>query len=307
MWAVEARRLTKRYGRLVAVDDLSFGVREGEIFGLLGPNGAGKTTTVWMLTGLLIPDSGGATVLGHSVPEEREALGKQIGIMTQEHAVDVLLTVYDNLYFYAWLKDLPREVRREEVESKLKEFGLWERRKSKPYELSGGQMRRLQIARAMLGDPKIIFLDEPTLGLDPTGKKVAWDLIREKLEGGVTFVLSTNEMAEVEALCERILFLNSGRKVFEGSVEEAMRRFGGLSVITLRTSGEISAVKEILLDAGAQDALPSAEAVDVFVQDPAEFAPRAISALVSKGIRVLSLDVRKPSLEDAFQGMAGGD
>jgi ABC-2 type transport system ATP-binding protein len=218
---IEVRNLTKRFDDVVAVRDISFQVKRGEIFAFLGPNGAGKTTTVNMLTTLLAPTSGMIRIDGFDPVKQSNEVRKRFGIVFQDPSLDSELTALENLQLHCALYRVPREERGRRMEQLLRLFELWERRKSYVKQFSGGMKRRLEIARCLLHTPKIIFLDEPTLGLDPQTRHQLWNQVRKlNDEEGVTVFLTTHYMEEAEKVAHRIAVIDHGQIVALGSLDE---------------------------------------------------------------------------------------
>jgi ABC-2 type transport system ATP-binding protein len=215
---IRVDRLVKRYGDLTAVNEVSFAVAAGEIFAFLGPNGAGKTTTIKMLTTLLNPTSGTVEVDGLDPSRSPIEVRRRFGIVFQDSSVDVELTAAENLRLHAALYSVPRSVREDRIAYLLKLFELWERRDDLVKQFSGGMRRRLEIARGLLHTPRILFLDEPTLGLDPQTRNQLWTLVRHLNEqNGVTIFLTTHYMDEAERVAQRIAIIDHGKLVGEGS------------------------------------------------------------------------------------------
>lgn len=224
-YGIEIKNLRKEFGSLTAVDNLSLNINEGEIFAFLGVNGAGKTTTIRMLTGLTVPTSGDTTVLGHSIISELDEVKKIGNLSPQETSVAPNLTVAENLEFIAGIYGLDRERSRKNAAELMKVFGLEEVWNKKAKTLSGGYQRKVSIAMALITDPKILYLDEPTLGLDVLARRELWRAI-EALKGKVTIVLTTHYMEEAEVLSDRIAIMVKGRKVEEGTMEELRKKTG---------------------------------------------------------------------------------
>jgi ABC-2 type transport system ATP-binding protein len=224
---IEVRNLTKKFGDFAAVDDVSFEVSAGEIFAFLGPNGAGKTTTIKILTTLLSPTSGTLAVDGLDPTQRQNEVRKRIGIVFQDPSLDQDLTARENMELHGVLYHVPRKLRRERIETLLKGFELWDRRDSFVKEFSGGMRRRLEIARGLLHTPRILFLDEPTLGLDPQSRNQLWTHVRElnKTEG-VTVFLTTHYMDEADRVASRIAVIDHGKIVATGSSAELKARTG---------------------------------------------------------------------------------
>ncbi len=226
-YAIETKELTKIYGTKTAVDHLSLTVREGELFALLGVNGAGKTTTIRMLCGLSAMTSGSAEILGHDVSRETDVVKRMIGISPQDTAVAEKLTVEENLTFMARIYETPEDgkAHKKKVEELISVFGLSEFRKKQARTLSGGWKRKLSIAMALIGEPKVLFLDEPTLGLDVLARRELWKIIN-RLKETTTIILTTHYMEEAEALADRIGIMVSGRLVDLGTLKELEEKSG---------------------------------------------------------------------------------
>jgi ABC-2 type transport system ATP-binding protein len=224
---IRARELTKTFGRLTAVDGISFEVEKGEIFAFLGPNGAGKTTTIKMLTTLLTPTRGRVEIDGLDPAVERNEVRKRFGIVFQDPSLDEELTAYENLDIHGVFYGVPRKLRVQRIEKLLRLFELWERRDDPVKRFSGGMRRRLEIARGLLHTPRILFLDEPTLGLDPQTRNQLWTQVAQlNAEEGVTVFLTTHYMEEAERVASRIAIIDHGRIVAQGSPQELKRQTG---------------------------------------------------------------------------------
>ena len=241
--AVGVEDLVVRFGEVQAVRGISFAVRPGEAFGLLGPNGAGKTTTIRVLTTLLRPTAGRAEVAGHDVVREGLAVRQAIGYVPQAISIDGALTAHENLEFYGRVTGVPRRERRERIDQAVEAMALDTFLDRLGRTLSGGMLRRLEIATALLSLPEVLFLDEPTLGLDPTARRVVWDrlgLLRE--EAGTTILVTTHQMEEAERQCDRLAIMNLGSIVAIGSPEELMQQFEAPAledVFTAATGGTL--------------------------------------------------------------------
>lgn len=222
---IEATNLTKRFGNFTAVDDVSFSVGRGEIFAFLGPNGAGKSTTIKMLTTLLHPSAGALTLDGHNPVTQAAAVRRAFGIVFQDPSLDDELTAYENLEFHGVLYGVPPKLRRERIEQLLKFVDLWDRRGSLVKEYSGGMKRRLEIARGLLHHPKVMFLDEPTLGLDPQTRNHLWSYLQELNQTeGITVFFTTHYMEEAERVAQRIAIIDHGAIVDSGTAAELKQR-----------------------------------------------------------------------------------
>jgi ABC-2 type transport system ATP-binding protein len=224
---IRVQNLVKRFGDLVAVNDVSFEVQQGEIFAFLGPNGAGKTTTIKMLTTLLKPTSGKVELDGLDPAVQHNEARKRFGIVFQDPSLDDELTAYENMDFHGVLYKVPRRVRVERIEKLLRLFELWERRDDPVKQFSGGMKRRLEIARGLLHTPKIVFLDEPTLGLDPQTRNQLWTHVKKlNEEEGVTVFLTTHYMEEADRVAHRIGVIDHGRIVAQGTPKELKEQTG---------------------------------------------------------------------------------
>jgi ABC-2 type transport system ATP-binding protein len=224
---IRAQGLVKRFGDFTAVDNIAFDVARGEIFAFLGPNGAGKTTTIKMLTTLLRPTSGSVSLDGLDPVTDQTAARKQFGIVFQDPSVDDELTAYENMDFHGVLYSVPRKLRQERIETLLKLFELWDRRKDQVKQFSGGMRRRLEIARSLLHTPKIIFLDEPTLGLDPQTRNQLWKHVKKlNDEEQVTVFLTTHYMEEAERVAHRIAIIDHGKIIAQGTPGELRAQTG---------------------------------------------------------------------------------
>lgn len=292
---------------MVAVDHVSFKVRSGEVFGFLGPNGAGKTTTIKMLTTLLRPTSGAASVLGFDVVSEGGRIRPRIGVVQQELSYEMALNVEGNLDLYGFLWNVPKKVRRDRIELLLGKFGLRDVRKTKPQELSMGQQRRLQVAREFMHDCELMFLDEPTTGLDPQARRITLDFVREKVESGVTVFFTTHIMEEAEYICDRIAVINGGRILALDTIGNIKRKFGGLGVIHLRVSdGKQRLNHKLEALAGVERIVypqREDEPLKVYAKDADAVLSQIIDIITSSGLHVEELRIKEPSLDDVFVQM----
>ncbi len=297
---IEVTGLGRRFGQLEAVNDVSFAVGEGEVFGLLGPNGAGKTTTINMLCTLLRPTTGRAAVNGFDVVDRRGDVRRSIGLVFQQPTLDEILTAEQNLRFHAYAYAVPGEAREPRMGELLTMVELWDRRGSKVRTFSGGMKRRLEIARGLLHHPRVLFLDEPTLGLDPQTRRRIWDYLAElRVRDGLTILMTTHYMDEAEH-CDRIAVIDHGRIVALDSPAGLKRGVGG-DVITIATADGEAAAAE-LRSRFAISPMVADGTVSFQVAGGEAFLPEFVRAF-SQPLEAISL--RRPSLDDVFLHLTG--
>jgi ABC-2 type transport system ATP-binding protein len=298
--AISVAGLAKRYGELTAVDAISFEVEPGEIFGFLGPNGAGKTTTIKMLCTLAQPTAGSAVVAGFDVVRERADVRRNIGLVFQDPTLDAYLTAEQNLKFHADLYGMPRSWVPERMREVLEMVGLWERRSGRVQTFSGGMRRRLEIARGLLHSPRVLFLDEPTVGLDPQTRASIWTYIRELREReDITIFLTTHYMDEAEH-CDRIAIMDAGKVVVLDTPDRLKASIGTdrVQITTDDDDEAIAALQDRLgIDAEVHDGM-----VTFGVADGQKFVPRLFAEL---GVPIRSVQVARPSLDDVFMSYTG--
>ena len=290
-----------------AVDELNLVVRPGEIFGLLGPNGAGKTTTAGMLTTRVIPSAGQAWVGGIDVVRH-PALAKQIlGIVSQQNTLDRQLTVWENLYFHGRLFGISAADSRRTSDQLLEQFQLTRWSKASVYALSGGMAQRLMVARAIFHRPAVLFLDEPTAGLDPQSRLALWDTLRELNTEGQTILLTTHYMEEADQLCHRLAIMDHGRILALGSPAELKHQVGADTIVTVKAGGDTGALAE-RLDGEIAEVTRTRVidgGVELHVKDAERLVPRVVNAAESGGFAIADLSVAKPSLETVFISLTG--
>lgn len=302
MDAIIVENLVKRYGDFEALRGVSFRVRKGEVFAFLGPNGAGKTTTVHVLTTLLRPTSGKAVVAGHDVVEEPEEVRKRIGIVFQEPSVDRELTAWENLLIHGMIYGLSREEIKDRGRELLQFVELWEFRDKPLKFFSGGMQRRFEIARSLLHEPEVLFLDEPTIGLDPQTRAHIWDYIRTmKREKGVTIFLTTHYMDEAELLADRIAIIDRGRIIAEGTAEE-LKRLVGNDVIYLRFEERAECIEAEFVK-GCR-VLPDGR-VRLDVDNAAEALPKLFEVAKEMNLKITEVTYHRPTLNDVFLHLTG--
>lgn len=297
---VQVENLVKRYGQLEAVAGVTFSVDEGELFGFLGPNGAGKSTTIKILCTLTDPTAGNAIVNGFDVSRESDSVRRSIGIIFQDPSLDDRLTAMENLNIHGRVYHLSGQERRERSERLLKMVDLWERRGDLVRTFSGGMKRRLEIARGLLHEPRVLFLDEPTVGLDPQTREHIWSYLDQlRANTGTTIFLTTHYMDEAER-CDRIAIIDHGKIVASGTPDELKAQVGG-DVISLRTVDNERAVQELHEKFGIE-ASPNDGVLRFEVADGEVFIPQLVTAL---SIPTTSVSVRRPSLDDVFLKITG--
>jgi ABC-2 type transport system ATP-binding protein len=298
-WAVETDALVKAFGTFIAVDHVSLQVGKGEIFGFLGPNGAGKSTTIRMLCGLLTPTSGRALVQGLDVAVEPEQVRKNIGYMSQKFSLYDDLTVEQNIDFFAGMYGVPRDLRPVRKKYVLEMANLTERRSAMTATLSGGWKQRLALGCAILHDPPILFLDEPTSGVDPIARGAFWELIREMARTGHTIFVSTHYMDEAE-YCHRLALMYRGRVIALGTPADLRAGLSTHTLIQLETSAPLETMRALEHVPGIGDVAVFGGGLHVSVNEP-ESATEAIrSRLAAKVIEIHKLETILPSLEDVF-------
>jgi ABC-2 type transport system ATP-binding protein len=295
-----AEQLVKRYGEVEAVRGIDLSVTRGEIFGFLGPNGAGKSTTISILCTLLRPTGGRAAVAGIDVVRDPGAVRSRIGLVFQDPSLDEQLTAKENLDFHAFLYNVPRELRAQRVAEVLAMVELTDRASSKVMTFSGGMKRRLEIARGILHSPEVLFLDEPTRGLDPQTRRHIWDYLRElRRREGITIFMTTHYMDEAE-FCDRIAIIDMGRIVALGTPDELKAGVGG-DVITIATADNASAALEISRKFNLSPVADNGT-LRLEVAEGAAFVPRLVREL---SMPVTAVTLRRPSLDDVFLKLTG--
>jgi ABC-2 type transport system ATP-binding protein len=301
--AIAANGLRKSYGDKVVLDGVDLAVPEGTIFSLLGPNGAGKTTTVQILSTLIPADGGTVQVAGHDLARRPDDVRGAIGVTGQYSAVDKLLTGEENLFLMADLKHLSRRDGKRKAAELLDRFDLVDAARKPAGTYSGGMQRRLDLAMTLVGDPRLIFLDEPTTGLDPRSRRSMWQIVRELVASGVTIFLTTQYLEEADELADRIALLDHGRLIAEGTAEELKRLIpGGHIELTFADAHLLEAARH-LVGAGVAD--PEALALQV----PSDGSVRAIRELLAlldeRSIDIADMSVHTPDLDDVFLTLTG--
>jgi lipooligosaccharide transport system ATP-binding protein len=298
---VQARGLTKRFGDFTAVDAIDFDIHKGQAFGFLGPNGAGKTSTMKMITTVSPITEGKLTVFGIDPTVDGRSIRQRIGVVPQEDNLDQELTVAENLYIYGRYHDMRKSEILPRIEELLEFAQLTERRDSEVEPLSGGMKRRLTIARALINNPDLIILDEPTTGLDPQARHLLWDRLYRLKQQGVTLIITTHYMDEAEQLCDRLVVMDQGKIAAEGSPRQLIQRYAPREVVELRFGEEEKDQAVLKLDGLAQSSEVLADRVLLYTDD----AEATQHGLHERGIDPEQVLVRRSTLEDVFLRLTG--
>jgi ABC-2 type transport system ATP-binding protein len=298
--AIEVRGLVKNYDEVQAVRGVDFEVAAGEVFGFLGPNGAGKTTTINMLCTLVKPTAGSASVAGHDVVHERDDVRRNIGLVFQDPTLDSYLTAVQNLRLHAELYGLPRDVVAPRMQQVLEMVGLWERKNSPVGTFSGGMRRRLEIARGMMHSPRVLFLDEPTIGLDPQTRRSIWSYIAElKEREEITIFMTTHYMDEAE-WCDRIAIMDNGQ-IVALDAPDTLKAQVGTDRVMIHTDDDNGAIAALQARFGIEARMAEG-AVTFGVPGGEEFVPRLFAEL---GVPIKAVNVSRPTLDDVFMSYTG--
>jgi len=295
--------LCKSFGSFHAVDHLSLSVQRGEIFGLLGPNGSGKTTTINMVSGLSIPTSGKVRVMGYEIPHDSRRVRQILGSVPQETALYEELSAWDNMDFHADLFGIPRKEKKVRITSMLELVQLLDRKDSRVGTFSGGMKRRLALGRALLHDPQLIYLDEPTLGVDVQSRRAIWDYILSLRDQGKTVLITTNYLEEAQALCEQIAIIDHGALVALGTPDELKRLYGG-SVVELELAQPITELAQLRALPGVQAIMQRGAHLTVATEGASHLIPPILS-MVSQTSELRDISIREPALDDIFLHLTG--
>lgn len=306
-WAVEAHGLVKTFGDNRAVDGVNLNVRAGTIYGVLGPNGAGKTTTISMLATLLRPDAGSARIFGHDVVKESQIVRQLIGVTGQYASVDESLSATENLIIFSRLLGLSRADARLKADELLEEFGLTEAAKRPLKNFSGGMRRRLDLAASLIAQPPLIFLDEPTTGLDPRTRAQMWETIRRLVKTGSTVLLTTQYLDEADQLADRIAVIDRGRVVAEGTVDDLKASVGTSSLqLKIQNLLDINAARQTVEHVLGVQSIVSYETGKITApMTDADRVTDLLIALREKGIHLTEMSVQKPTLDEVFLTITG--
>ena len=303
MNVIETNKLTRKFNGITAVDSLDLEIDEGEIFGLLGPNGAGKTTTISMLCTMLKPTSGSATVNGFDINKQQDEVRNSIGIVFQDPSLDDELTAYENLDFHGMIYGIPKDTREQRIEEVLELVNLSEKANLQVKKFSGGMKRRLEIARGLIHHPKVLFLDEPTLGLDPQTRNNIWEHVKKLNESEkITIVLTTHYMEEADSLCDRVAVIDHGKIIALGTPEKLKQSLGG-SIISIEANStllpqikKIRKIKEVYWANGR---------ISITAEDAEHLIPIIFELAQKNGVEIHSISLHHPTLEDVFLKLTG--
>src|SRR5256885_5957238 len=301
--AIEVKDLCKSFKDFRAVDHLTLSVMQGEIFGLLGPNGSGKTTTINMISGLSIPTSGEVRVMGNNVRHNARQVHQILGSVPQETALYEELTAWANMDFHAELFGIPRKEKKERITKMLELVQLLDRRNSRVSTFSGGMKRRLALARALLQDPQLIYLDEPTLGVDVQSRRAIWDYILSLREQGKTILITTNYLEEAQVLCDRLAIIDHGKLIAVDTPEDLKQNYGG-SVIELETAKPGNAVAELRALSGVKEVSQDGTHLKIITRGANNIVPQIINVISREG-DLRDIAVREPNLDEIFLRLTG--
>ena len=306
---IHCEKLTKRYhdGDILAVDRLDLAVYHGEIFGLLGPNGAGKTTTVGMLTTLVVPTSGKAVVAGIDVVTHPALVKQVIGVVSQTNNLDRALTVWENLYYHGLFFGMKAKESREAADKLLVDFRLSERGKAEVMAISGGMAKRLQVARALMHKPSVLFLDEPTAGLDPQARLALWEILKTLHSEGQTILLTTHYMEEADAICDRLAIMDHGHILAINTPKGLKESVGADSIVTITATGNLDALAKLLQDRieGATKSMRVDGTIKLHIKGTVGVLPKVVAVAEQGGYNITDLSVTEPTLETVFINLTG--
>ncbi|MEO8953952.1 MAG: ABC transporter ATP-binding protein [Ktedonobacteraceae bacterium] len=301
--AIEIHDLSKTFGTFHAVDHLTLTVQQGEVFGLLGPNGSGKTTIINMISGLTVSTSGTIKVLGYDVRHNAREVRQILGAVPQETALYEELSAWTNMDFHADLFGIPRREKKQRINTMLELVQLADRKHSRVGTFSGGMKRRLALGRALLHDPKLIYLDEPTLGVDVQARRVIWDYILQLRSQGKTVLITTNYLEEAQAICDRLAIIDHGKLIAVNTPEHLKQTYGG-SVVELETAHTITSVEKIRALEDIKEVKQEKTHLTITIQGTSNVVPQIIN-LVSQEGEIRAIAIREPSLDEIFLRLTG--
>jgi len=305
---LEVFNLVKKYGDLTAVNGISFAVQEGEIFSLLGPNGAGKTTTISILSTLFLPTSGDASISGHSVTKAPMAVKRAIGVVPQEIALYEDLTALENLNFWGQMYGLSGKALSSRIDEVLEQIGLQERAKDRIKTYSGGMKRRVNIGVGLLHKPRVLFMDEPTVGIDPQSRRAILDSVKELNRAGMTILYTTHYMEEAQELSDRVGIIDYGELIALGTQKELTAQVGEMDTLILHlgeNEDPLNLAEALASVPGVLQANPTAHEVAIVTPSAEELLAPIISFTNELGIKIYSVDIREPNLEAVFLHLTG--
>jgi ABC-2 type transport system ATP-binding protein len=308
MSCITVEDLKKYYGNVRAIDGISFNVNCGEVFGFLGPNGAGKTTAIKIFTTLIPPTSGRVTVLGYDLLKQSAQIKDRIGVVQQKPSFESNLTVEGSLDLYGKLWNISNGERKDRIEDLLETFGLAEVRHVKNEELSIGQRRRLQVAREFMHDMDLLFLDEPTVGLDPSVRRTLLNYIKDKVKGGLTIFFTTHIMEEAEYLCDQIAIINKGRIVAKDTPSGLKQKFGGMKTVEIKLKEPFNGIEKIIniFDIAGSIEFPDHISIKIAARNAEQILINIIDTLSKRNVQISTISVNPPTLEEIFLAMVDG-
>lgn len=298
--------LRKNFGELVAVDDVSFEVSQGQIFGLLGPNGAGKTTTISMISGLLRPGAGGVVVDGVDLGQDPIAVKRRLGVVPQEIALYEDLTARENLDFWGGVYGLDRDRLHRRRDELLELVGLADRSREPVRNFSGGMKRRLNLAMGLIHEPRLVLLDEPTVGIDPQARLNILEVVRDIVAGGTTILYTTHYLEEAEQLCDELAIMDHGKILAQGTIDELKSRLGDGSLLTVQGDFDDGRAQEVVAGIEGLRQLEWSDSRGLLlVERGQQSVGRALEALYGSGLEIRDVQVKEPNLEDLFIKLTG--
>jgi ABC-2 type transport system ATP-binding protein len=303
---LKAQNLVKRFGDLTAVDDVSFEVKSGEIFGLLGPNGAGKTTTISMISGLLVPDEGSIEVDGIDLRAHPREVKRRLGVVPQEIALYEDLTAHENLNFWAGIYELKGAARNERVQRVLEQVGLADRANEPVKQYSGGMKRRLNLAMGIIHQPRLILLDEPTVGIDPQARIKVLDVVRDIVREGNTILYTTHYLEEAEDLCDRLAIIDQGKLLVQGTIDELKSHLGQGTLINVQGRFTEAQVREAMQRIDSLQPIEASEGKAMLLAERDDKGlGRTLESLFACGLALEDVSIKEPNLEDLFIKLTG--